>query len=221
MTTPVSIKGGKDGLRLVLDEAAPWNDVLDELQERFSRGIEFFHGAEITIDTGGRALGEDELADLVELMAEHGLQPSMLATTSPEGRSAGRAVGIATRAAQQRSVSSAPSNEAETGLLVHRTLRSGQVLQHHGHVTLIGDVNPGAEVVASGSIVVWGRLRGTAHAGAMGDTSAVICALELAPTLLRIADALARTPGSQPVGPEMAHITPKGIEVEPWESGKR
>jgi septum site-determining protein MinC len=130
-------------------------------------------------------------------------------------------VGIATRAAQQRSASNAPSNEAETGLLVHRTLRSGQVLQHHGHVTLIGDVNPGAEVVASGSIVVWGRLRGTAHAGAMGDTSAVICALELAPTLLRIADALARTPGSQPVGPEMAHITPKGIEVEPWESGKR
>lgn len=220
MITPVSIKGGKDGLRLVLDEAAPWNDVLDELQERFSRGIEFFYGAEITIDTGGRALGEDELADLVELMAEHGLQPSTLATTSPEGRSAGRAMGIATRATQ-RSASNAAPNDAETGLLVHRTLRSGQVLQHHGHVTLIGDVNPGAEVVASGSIVVWGRLRGTAHAGAMGDTSAVICALELAPTLLRIADALARTPGSQPVGPEMAHITPNGIEVEPWESGKR
>jgi septum site-determining protein MinC len=220
MATPVSIKGGKDGLRLVLDEAAPWNDVLDELEERFSRGIEFFYGAEITIDTGGRALGEDDLADLVALMGEHGLQPSTLATTSPEGRSAGRAVGITTRPIQRSAPNAAP-NDAETSLFVHRTLRSGQVLHHHGHVTLIGDVNPGAEVVAGGSIVVWGRLRGTAHAGAMGDASVVICALELAPTLLRIADALARTPGSRPAGPEMAHVTPNGIEVEPWESGKR
>jgi septum site-determining protein MinC len=49
----------------------------------------------------------------------------------------------------------------------------------------------------------------------------MICALELAPTLLRIADAMARPPESRPAGPEMARITPNGIEVEPWESGKR
>ncbi|HZG66613.1 MAG TPA: septum site-determining protein MinC, partial [Herpetosiphonaceae bacterium] len=115
----------------------------------------------------------------------------------------------------------APQNDADAGLLVHRTLRSGQVLRHHGHLTLLGDVNPGAEIVASGSIVVWGRLRGTAYAGAMGDTTAVICALELAPTLLRIAEAMARPPETRPAGPEMARITPNGIEVEPWESGKR
>ncbi len=220
MATPVSIKGGKDGLRLVLDEVAPWNDVLDELQERFSRGTEFFHGAEITIDTGGRALGEDDLSELLALMGEHGLQPSTLATSSREGRSAGRAAGIATRL-PQRPAPGPARNDAEAGLLIQRTLRSGQVLRHHGHVTLIGDVNPGAEIVAGGSIVVWGRVRGTAHAGALGDTAAVICALELAPTLLRIADALARPPGSRPVGPEMARMTAKGIEVEPWESGKR
>jgi len=220
MATPISIKGGKDGLRLVLDEVAPWNEVLDELHERLSRGIEFFHGAQITVDTGERALSDDELADLLHLMGEHGLQPGTLATSSPEGRSAGRAAGITTRPPLRPAVEP-PSNDADAGLLVQRTLRSGQVLRHHGHLTLIGDVNPGAEVVAGGSIIVWGRLRGTAHAGALGDTAAVVCALELAPTLLRIADVLARPPESRPSGPEMAHLTPKGIEVEPWESGKR
>ena len=220
MATPVSIKGGKDGLRLVLDETAPWEAVLDELHERLSRGTEFFQGAQITIDTGQRVLADGEFEDLLQVMGEHGLQPSALATATPEGRSAGRAAGIATRPPLRAVAPPAPS-DAEAGLLVQRTLRSGQVLQHHGHLTILGDINPGAEVIASGSIVVWGRLRGTAHAGALGDATAVVCALELAPTLLRIADALARPPESRPLGPELARITPKGIEVEPWESGKR
>ncbi len=220
MAAPVSIKGGKDGLRLILDEAAPWGDVLDELYEQLARGTEFFQGAQITVDTGQRALGDGEFTDLLQVMSEYGLHPNTLATATPEGRSAGRAAGIVTRP-PVRMAPAAPQNDADAGLLVHRTLRSGQVLRHHGHLTLLGDVNPGAEIVASGSIVVWGRLRGTAYAGAMGDTTAMICALELAPTLLRIADAMARPPESRPAGPEMARITPNGIEVEPWESGKR
>jgi len=220
MGTALSIKGGKDGLRLVLDESTPWNDVLVDLHDQLSRGVEFFHGAQITIDTGERALGDGELAALLQAMNEHGLQPNTLATSSPEGRSAGRAAGIATRPAVRPSATPPPV-DADAALLVQRTLRSGQVLRHHGHLTVIGDVNPGAEVVASGSIVVWGRLRGTAYAGALGDTTAVVCALELAPTLLRIADTLARPPESRPVGPETARITSKGIEVEPWETGKR
>ncbi len=222
MAMPVSIKGGKDGLRLVLDEGAPWNAILEDLHTRFSRGAEFFHGAELIIDTGERALADAELGELVALMAEHGLQPSTLATSSREGRSAGRAAGIATRPAQRTASTPAPAaNDSENGLFVQRTLRSGQVLRHHSHLLLVGDVNPGAEVMAGGSIFIWGRLRGTAHAGAMGDTAAVICALELAPTLLRIADAMARPPGTRPTGPEMARMTDKGIEVEPWESSKR
>ncbi len=220
MTMPVAIKGGKDGLRLVLDETAPWHDVLQELHERLSDGVEFFQGAHITVDTGERALGDEDLTELLQLMGGHGLQPSALATSTREGRSAGRAAGITTRPTA-RAVQPPPQHEPDSGMLIQRTLRSGQVLRHHGHVTLMGDVNPGAEIVAGGSIVVWGRLRGTAHAGALGDTSAVICALELAPTLLRIADSLARPPESRPSGPEMARITPDGIEVEPWESVKR
>ena len=64
-------------------------------------------------------------------------------------------------------------DQEAVGILVHRTLRSGQALHHAGHVTLIGDVNPGAEIIAGGDIVVWGKLRGIAHAGAMGVASTV------------------------------------------------
>src|SRR3712207_5160997 len=114
MATPVSIKGGKEGLRLVLDEAAPWDDVLDELHERFSRGTEFFHGAEITIDTGERALEEGQLAELLALMGEHGLQPATLATSTREGRSAARSAGIVTKPAL-RAAPAPTQNEVDAG----------------------------------------------------------------------------------------------------------
>lgn len=74
------------------------------------------------------------------------------------------------------------------GLLVRHRVRSGQVLRHPGHVVVIGDVNPGAQLIAGGDIIVWGRLEGSAHAGALGDESAVICALEMSPGFIRIAD---------------------------------
>ena len=110
--------------------------------------------------------------------------------------------------------------EAAGGLFLRRTLRSGQSIQHDGDVCIIGDVNPGAEVMAGGDVVVWGSLRGLVHAGAGGNTDAVICALQLAPTQLRIAETRSRgpEPGGDAAGqtPEMARIAEGRIVVEPW-----
>ncbi len=81
--------------------------------------------------------------------------------------------------------------------LYHRgTLRGGRALQQVGTVVVVGDVNPGAELVASGDIVVFGALRGTAHAGAQGDATARVYALDLAPTQLRIATFIASGDGA-------------------------
>jgi septum site-determining protein MinC len=71
------------------------------------------------------------------------------------------------------------------------TLRGGQVLHHAGNIVVVGDVNPGAELIATGDILVFGRLAGIAHAGAQGDEAARIYALDLAPTQLRIATYIA------------------------------
>ena len=106
-------------------------------------------------------------------------------------------------------------------ILVQRTLRSGQVITHPGHVVVIGDVNPGAEIRAGGSVIVWGRLRGTVHAGlAQGQgENAVVCALQLSPPQLRIGDTMARSPaddGEHEVVPEMASVQGGQIVAEPW-----
>lgn len=88
---------------------------------------------------------------------------------------------------------------AASDLTIHRgTLRSGDHLQVDGSVLVLGDVNPGARVSAKGDVRVWGRLRGIAHAGQDGDTSARVVALQLRPLQLRIAGAVARGPEDLP-----------------------
>jgi septum site-determining protein MinC len=106
---------------------------------------------------------------------------------------------------------------AAGALFVRRTLRSGMRIWHDGDVCILGDVNAGAEIVAGGDVVVWGVLRGMVHAGAGGDTAAVVCALLLAPTQLRIADRVSRgSAPSGPAAPEQARVVDEGIAVEPW-----
>jgi len=110
-----------------------------------------------------------------------------------------------------------PSAPAGISTLYHRgTLRGGQTLHNLGNIIVIGDVNPGAELIASGDVVVFGSLRGVAHAGAQGDASARVVALELAPTQLRIATMIA-TPegGAGDRGPQHAYILGDRIAIVP------
>lgn len=94
-------------------------------------------------------------------------------------------------------------------------VRSGVILEHVGHLIIFGDVNPGAEVRASGNIVVLGRLRGTAHAG-IGQDVGFIMALRLEPQQLRIGRKVARAADSdKPASePEIAYGTGDNVVVE-------
>ena len=99
--------------------------------------------------------------------------------------------------------------------LYHRgTLRGGQALHNMGNIVLIGDLNPGAELIASGDIVIVGALRGTAHAGAQGDRSARVIAIDFAPTQLRIANVIGADALSAS-GPQQAVIEGDRIAVAP------
>jgi len=116
-----------------------------------------------------------------------------------------------------------PTIEGTDGLLARRRVRSGQVLRHPGHIVVIGDVNPGAQLIAGGDIIVWGKLQGSAHAGALGDTRAIICALDMSPSLVKIADAaLALRPGelkkrNKTGKAEQAQLTDQQITFTPWD----
>ncbi|MBV9027446.1 MAG: septum site-determining protein MinC [Candidatus Eremiobacteraeota bacterium] len=95
------------------------------------------------------------------------------------------------------------------------TLRGGQALHHTGNIVVVGDINPGAEVVATGDIVVFGRLAGIAHAGAAGDAKSRIFAVELAPTQLRIATYIAAEQGAgrRDASPEVALVRDGQITI--------
>lgn len=230
----ISIKGGKDGLRLSMDEASAWQTILDALRTQISQRGSFFAGARLTVDVGERVLSEEEFTALLSLMDEFGLKPETLATSARESRNIAQAAGMHTRTTPRQAVPAAPVQSSDDALLLTRTVRSGQVVRHHGHITLIGDVNPGAEVIAGGSVVVWGRLRGLVHAGALGNADTFICALELRPTQLRIAHLIARTPEDSsheahgvlahrdgPTLPEVARIEADHIIVESWDYHRR
>lgn len=73
-------------------------------------------------------------------------------------------------------------------LYVEANLRSGQLIRYPGNVFVLGDVNPSAEIIAAGDIIIWGTLRGLAHAGADGDKEAKIIAMDINAGQVRIAD---------------------------------
>ncbi len=97
------------------------------------------------------------------------------------------------------------------------TLRSGDHLTSDGDVLLLGDVNPGARISAKGNVMIWGRLRGIAHAGCEGKKTSKIIALQLRPVQLRIAELIARGPKGNPEEglAEQARIDNGRIIIEP------
>ena len=142
-------------------------------------------------------------------------------STSGVTETTAQVLGMATRLSApraDRAIRALDTNlTGESAVLVQRTLRSGFKVSYQGHVVVIGDVNPGAEIVAGGSVVVWGRLRGSVHAGADGEVEACVCALCLEPTQLRIAGQVAiqahRHGKSQP---EIASLIDGQVFREHW-----
>lgn len=85
-------------------------------------------------------------------------------------------------------------NKDVKSIVYKNSLRSGQFLHYDGNVILIGDVNSGAEIVATGNIFVMGKVKGMLHAGANGDKNCIITALNIFATQIRIADVISCIP---------------------------
>jgi septum site-determining protein MinC len=198
--------------------------LLAELEERLSGAASFFKGERVALEVGQRELSVDEMGYIKALLARNDVTLGTVISEAPVTRAAASYLDLETKRSSR--LKPRPEWRAEEdfseGALVRRTLRSGQIIRHPGHVVVIGDVNAGAEVIASGDIVIWGRLRGTAHAGATGDDQTIVCALDLAPTQLRIGKHIARSPEGKPRDrpvPETASVQEGRIVVETWRTG--
>jgi len=217
----VQIKGLRDGLLVTLGEAA-WDILHTSLLGQIDEKLDFFKGARLALDVGDQELHVSEMTELRNELSERGIMLWAILSSSSITENTAQILGLATRLSKIRpdvpeQIQVTPAEDS--ALWVKRTVRSGVRLEHEGNVVVLGDVNPGAEVVAGGSVIVWGRLRGVVHAGAKGDTDAVVCALDLSPTQLRIAAEVATTPErrSQPY-PEMARLKNGQLVAEPWQS---
>ena len=219
----MEIKGVKDGILVNLEDQ-DWMEAREELIGQIEARNDFFQGAHLILDVGNNVLRAKELGELRDTLSEKGVTLSGVMSLSIVTQETAQLLGLKTRISKPtqkpaRKITSLDTVlPGEAAVMVHRTMRSGFKVAYHGHVVVIGDVNPGAEVIATGSVVVWGHLRGTVHAGAEGDESAVVCALDLSPMQLRIGSKVATTPqDAEKPHPEIASIKENQIIAEPWQ----
>lgn len=225
MVPTVQIKGIRDGLLVTVGDGE-WSDIRQSLLDQLDEQIEFLNGARLAIDVGNHVVKAADMAALRNEIMERDLTLWAVLSDSPTTVQTAQTLGLATRITKPRPELTASRLETnlqdgEFSILIHRTLRSGFSLKHEGNVIVIGDVNPGAEIIAGGNVIIWGHLRGLVHAGAEGDQSAVVCALDLSPTQLRIADQIAVTPQRRgKPQPEMARLQNGQVVAEPWDPRK-
>lgn len=226
MTTSLQIKGVHDALLITVDEGA-WAEVRPWLIESIQAQEDFFQGARVALEIGDRALGAAELGSLRDVLARMDITLAAIISTHPATQDAAADLGIARSLAHRPIQDPLEKDGVDTevngddAVFIQRTLRSGNNVRFAGHVIVLGDVNPGAEIIAGGNIIVWGRLRGVVHAGAAGDEAACICALELAPTQLRIASHVAVSPTRpRKPRPEMALIRNGDLIAEEWHTSR-
>jgi len=225
MDTPLKVKGIQNGLLVTLP-TGEWSSASDLLLTAVAEQGDFFRGARLAIQVDDRTLSAAELGSLRSALAEHEVTLWAILSTSKASQSAaadlGLAMDIESRSVEEDDLPVDTQLPGEEAVLVQRTLRSGHSVRHPGHVIVIGDVNPGAEIIAGGHVVVWGRLRGVVHAGAAGNESAMVCALDLTPTQLRIAGQITVSPSRRgKPKPERALIREDQLIAEPWSTNRK
>jgi septum site-determining protein MinC len=233
----INIKGRGDGIAIEIGKGT-WPELLEQLRERLTQAASFFRGGSVALDVGARPLLENELDQIRGMLEEHGMTLGVVRTLAARTFEAALALGIAAKletndGVVDAEIETAQSNWQHDRHFVYRgNLRAGQILERQEHILVIGDVNPGAEIVSHGDIMVWGRMRGLAHAGAGGDQQAMVLALHLEPVQLRIAGLIAVAEGqparahsrgawkSASKRAEVAYINGDHIVIEPWDESK-
>ncbi len=202
----IKLKGGSTGLQLILDPTAEFDVVVEEIKKKLQEGSNFFCKG-TTIWVVSDKLSQEEKDRLVLLFSKHGviMRTGVQEPPAPHAKQP---------AAEPEPVRGA---EIQEMMVVNRTIRGGEEITSPSSVLVCGNVNPGAQIIAGGSIDIRGTCRGIVHAGANGDKSAFIIADHLMPVQIRIADMIARSPDNmeKTAHAEKAYIKNGQITIEP------
>lgn len=201
----VVFKGNRDGLCLTIDEETDLHAIQKKIRDKIASAQSFFQDVKkVQLQQTSLSL-EDEITLINWLREEYAIEIDYI---SQEDASS----------PLEELDSDQPIGEGPTKYL-YTTLRSGTSIKYNGSVIVVGDVNPGAEIIATGNIIVMGVLRGIAHAGVLGNDAAMVVAFSLEPTQLRISNIIARSPDHQeykPTYPEKACINDQSIVILPY-----
>lgn len=208
MREDIVFKGVNGKLQLVVNNTSDFTHVLEQLRAKLKLANEFFHAGTVVKLPAGLKLARDQQQEIIAVLSEHGLTCEKAPEPPP----------ISPRAASPEEVAPGEREGYEIkALVVNKTVRSGQKVVHNGSVVVIGDVNPGAQVVAGEDIIIMGACRGVAHAGANGNEAATITAAKILATQLRIAGLIARAPDKvdKSANVEIARIKDGTVIIEP------
>ena len=212
----VKFKGSRSGLQLVLDEAADFSAIEDEIKDKLESGSNFFCKGTM-IQVVSESLSEDEKRRLSGLFHAHGVV--MRAVTAAELDSLPAEPEVPDTEEKAVPEPAVKGQSVQEMTVVNRTVRGGEEITSKSSVLICGNVNPGAQISAGGSIDIRGTCRGIVHAGAYGDTSAFVIADHLMPMQVRIAGMIARAPDhvEKSAQAERASIKNGQIVIEPIE----
>jgi septum site-determining protein MinC len=200
----------------------PWSETWQELKHLLKTKEQSWQvGTNVCLIAKDRLLDARQLQTIAETLEDVNLSLSVVSTNRRQTAVAAATSGYSVEqiSAQPSIVDriepSSPSPSLADPLYLQSTVRSGVEIRHPGTIVIFGDLNPGGKAIAAGDILVWGRLRGIAHAGAQGNHYCRITALKMEFTQLRIADAVARAPKLRPrrLSPELAFMTAEGISL--------
>jgi septum site-determining protein MinC len=204
-TQPIRLKG-RSFLALVVSPELPIDDWLTRLDSLADRSAGFFLKRPIVLDVQGLPVDRLQLRGLVSelgkrdvrIMGIEGAHPSLLGSDLPPGLSGGLPASDCEEAGADPAhpdpgSRTAPASRTGTAaaaprpsLLVTQPVRSGQLLASEGDVTVVGSVASGAEIIAGGSVHVYGTIRGRVAAGSSGNTAARIFCRRLEAELVAI-----------------------------------
>ena len=192
MKSSVIIKGNKYGFQIVLNPTLPFEELLREVGDKFKESTHFFDLKKpIAVSFTGRELTSGEQNLLVDTIAENsGLNISCVIDGAKVYETQ-----FAKVLSELKTEESFPENRlGKNGQFYRGTLRSGQKIEVDGSIVILGDINPGAQIIAGGNVVVLGCLKGTVHAGYPDDKNAFVAALMMEPMQIQIGSYIARSP---------------------------
>ncbi|KAA3506141.1 septum formation inhibitor MinC [Agrobacterium tumefaciens] len=194
---------GRSFLAVVLSPEAPLDQWLERLDDLAARSAGFFLSRPVVLDASELSLDKAGLKALLAALTERnvgimgieGVRPSMIEPGMPPSLKGGKPasdvevepVAIAAELPEEKPRASGEVRAVVQSLVINEPVRSGQsIMFPEGDVTVIGSVASGAEIIAGGSVHIYGALRGRAMAGSLGNGSARIFCRKLEAELLAI-----------------------------------